>query len=382
MSQEPKIFKKGDLIFREGDKILNILLIQSGGVSLSIVKPKKNIEMFQLGPGQVLGEQALSGATTHTFSAIATAETKILEIPVAVYRQSVDQSQQMIKVLVKSLVDRTKMAASDLRSFKLEKDASPCPEDQVAKIYGSLFHSINHKGTKDPKNPKQCSVDWVVLKQYAQRIFAESPKRLEQAICILVKLKLANFEMGKPPEDPEGPDQIMKVHFVDSSVIESFFEFYQYYYFKGGKTELLKYDESSFNLVHHFVHMAADLTPDRMGLVTMDYARILEGFKTDLNINLNNDHFARLEQKGVFLKRVSRPEGSVVLQFELAELKTTIWIWKLLREIEKWNEKGFVDMNEEVVVKKKSEGPSCPQCASSIPTQAKFCPECGFKIAA
>lgn len=382
MSQEAKVFKKGDVIFREGDKINHVLLIQSGGVSLGIIKPKKNIEMFQLGPGQVLAEQALVGATTHSFSAVATAETKILEIPVAVYRQSVDQSQQMVKVLVKSLVDRSKVASSDLRSFKLEKDASPCPEDQVAKIYGSLYHAVMHKGTKDAKNPNQSSIDWVVLKQYAQRIFAESPKRLEQAICVLVKLKLANFEMGKPPEDPEGPDQIMKVHFADTAIIESFFEFYQYYYFKGGKSELLKYDETAYNLVNQFVQMSTDLIPDRLGIVTLEYAKVLEKFKTDLNLNLNNDHFARLEQKGVFLKRVSRGDGMVVLQFEIRELKNTASIWKLIKEIEKWNEKGFVDMNEEVVIKKKTEGPACPQCSSSIPAQAKFCPECGFKIAA
>ena len=55
----------------------------------------------------------------------------------------------------------------------------------------------------------------------------------------------------------------------------------------------------------------------------------------------------------------------------------------MLKELEKWNEKGFVDMTEEDPKKaKKAEEASCPQCQAKIVAQAKFCSECGFKLAA
>lgn len=383
MSAPGRIVKKGEFLFKEGDKIQNIHLVQTGGISLCIARPKKNIDITQLGSSQVIGEQALVGGSTYNVSAVATTETKVVEIPVETFKQVVEASPQMVKVLVKSLVDRLKISSNEIRSSKLEKDSSPCPEDQVAKIFGVVFHTANHKGIKDEKDPNKTTIDWTMYKQYSQRVFTESPKRLEQALCVLVKLKLASFEMGRPPEDPEGPEQIMKVHLHDLSAVEAFFEFYQYYYFKGGKSEILKADENNNILLNQFIAITDGIEPDRFGVVTLDFGKTIERFKADLGINLSQDHFTRLEQKGIFCKRQARQDGSIVLQFDLKEFKTTQKIWKILRELDKWNERGFVDMTEEEAKpKKKSEGPSCPQCAADVPVAAKFCQECGFKLAA
>lgn len=384
MSAPGRTVKKGEFLFKEGDKIANIHLIQTGAVNLCLSRPKKNIDLMPVGASQVLGEQALGGAPTYPFSAVATTETKVVEIPVDTFKQVVDASPQMIKVLVKSLIDRLKFSTGEIKSNKMEKDSSPCPEDQVAKVFGCLFHGANHKGTRDEKDKNKVSIDWTMYKQYVQRVFTESPKRLESALSILVKLKLASFEMGRPPEDPEGPEMIMKVNLFDMAAVEAFFEFYQYYYFKGGaKGEILKADDMSSSLLNEFIAITEGIEPDRFGVVTVDFQAAMERFKTDLGINLNPDHFARLEQKGIFCKRQARQDGNVVLQYDLKEFKTTQKIWRMLREIDKWNEKGFVDMNEEEVqAKKKTDGPCCPQCSASIVAQAKFCSECGFKIVA
>ena len=384
MSAPGRAFKKGEFLFKEGDKIQNIQLIQSGSVSLCLSRPKKNLDIMPVSSSQILGEQYLNGGTTYPFSAVATSDSKVVEIPVDIFKQTVDGSPQMIKVLIKSLIDRLKISLNEVKSNKMEKDSRPCPEDQVAKIYGSLYHTVHHKGTPDEKDKNKVSIEWTMCKQYAQRVFTESPKRLEQAICILVKLKLASFEMGRPPEDPEGPEQIMRVHFFDIAAIESFFEFYQYYYFKGGSSgDILKPEDSMMTLLNQFIALSEGLEADRFGAVTLDYSKTMERFKSDLSINLNADHFARLEQKGIFAKRQARQDGTVVLQFDLKEFKNTQKIWKMLKEIEKWNDKGFVDMDEkEAPAKKKADGPCCPQCSAGIVAEAKFCSECGFKIAA
>ncbi len=379
-----KTFKKGEYLFKEGDKIQSLQLVQQGGISACVIRPKKSIDLFLIGASQVLGEAALIGAATHPYSAMATVETKVLEVPLDIFKTQADAAPQMVKVIMKSLGDRLKLITSDVRSFRMEKDGAPCPEDQVAKIFGSLFHSANHKGIHDPKDKNKVSIDWTMMKQYAQRVFTESPKRLEQAISVLVKLKLAAFEMGKAPDDPEGPDQLQKVHFHDISAVEAFFEFYQYYYFKGtGKSEILKADETSINLLNEFIVIGEGLQLDRFGVAAIEFSKVIERFKADIGINLNSDHFARLEQKGIFAKRATKGDGTVMLQYELKEFQTTQKIWRILREIEKWNEKGFVDVNEdENKAKKKSDGPCCPACSAPIPAQAKFCSDCGAKVVA
>lgn len=374
-----KTFKKGEVIYKDGEKITSVYLIQSGGANQCLIRGKKTIDLFQLGSSHILGDQVILGHNTHATSAIATTETKVLEIPVDTLRQQYEGAPQMLKVIIKSLADRLRLAINDVRSSKLEKDSSPCPEDQVAKVFGSIFHTANHKG--DRSQPGRVIVDWNMMKQYSQRVMGESPKRLEQAINILVKLKLAQYEMGKNPDNPDGPEEIQRVQYFDLSLIEGFFEFYQYYYFKGGRSDILKVDELCQQMLEGLLKISKKEQADRFGLVSVEFTKFTEYCKNEIGINLNNDHFNRLEAKGVFMKRKNSGTG-VLLQFEIKEFQSIFQSWKMLREVEKWNEKGFVDMDEkeEKPKKKNANDPTCPACSVELQAGAKFCHECGHKI--
>lgn len=373
-----KTFKKGEMIFKDGDKISAVYLIQSGGVNQCLVRGKKTIDLFQIGSSHILSEQVILGVGTHTMSAIASTETKVLEIPIETLKQQYESAPQMLKVIIKSLADRLRLAVNDVRSSRLEKDSSPCPEDQVAKVFGTVFHTANHKGDKSQAG--RVIVDWNMMKQYSQRVMGEGPKRLEQAINVLVKHKLALYQMGKAPDNPDGPEEIQKVHFLDLGLIESFFEFYQYYYFKGGRSDILKVDELCMQMLDGLIKMAETVEPDRFGIVSIEFSVFSDYCKNEIGLNLNNDHFARLEGKGIFMKRRS-VANSVQLQFELKEYRAVSFSWKILREIDKWNEKGYVDMDEkEDKPKKKNGGPSCPTCSVEVAVGAKFCHECGGKL--
>jgi len=382
MSQNVKSVKRGEFIFKEGDKITNIVLIQAGQTNLCIARPKKNIDMFPVGPSHVTGEQAFLGANTHTFSLMASGEVKYMEIPVDIAKAQVEAAPQFLKILIKSLADRLKNALNDVKTSRMEKDASPCADDQVAKVFGAIFHTASKKAkSEDEKNPNILTMDWVQFKQYCQRIFGESPRRIEQATNLLVKLKMCTYGMGKPIDDPEGPDEIQKINFLDLGAVEAFFEFYQYYYFKGGAAAILKYDEGTNNILSNFLKIVEPLQPDRFGVVAIEFTKAVEQFKSEFGVNLNTGHFSQLEVKGVFAKRQPRSDGTVILSFELKEWQTTQKIWKIIREIDKWNEKGFVDMNEEEAkAKKKTGAPSCPTCQAEVAATAKFCMECGAKL--
>lgn len=382
MSNNVKVAKKGDVLFKEGDKLTSLILIHSGGVNQCLIKNKKPIDLFQVGANQFLNEGVLYGQNTATTSAVATTEVQYLEISGELLKAQVEGTSPIIKTLIKSLCDRLKASISEVKSSKNEKDSSPCPDDQIAKVFGVVYHTVAHKGEKEKDG--RILVDWVAMKQYAQRVFGESPKRLEQALCLLVKLKYAEFVMGKPIDDPEGADELQKVYFKDLQAVQNFFEFFQYHYFKNGRTDLLKYDEGCFKLVDTFLKLTEKIQPDRFGVVTVEYAEILEGFKKLVNMNLSADHFTRLEQRGVYSKRLNVEKRGVLLQFERKEYENVAFNWRIISEIDKWNAKGFVDIHEEENKAKAAAaaGPSCPSCSAPYVNNQKFCGECGFKIAA
>lgn len=379
-----KTLKKGEFLYTEGDKIQNVFLIQSGAVNLCLTRNKKNVDMFQVGASQILGEQVLLGLNSFTTSAVATTETKVLEIPLEAFKQQFETAQQMYKIIIKSLAERLKTTMADIRSSRMEKDGTPCPEDQVAKVFGSIFHTANHKGEKSEKGDGRVVIDWGLFRQYSQRVFGESLKRLEQATNLLVKLKLAMYEMGKDPDDPEGPELIQKVHFFDLNAIENFFEFYQYYYFKGGKSEVLKIDDTVVNILGGLLKVAEPLQPDRFGVVSLEFQKIVEHFKEELAMNFKPDTLTLLENKGLFTKRKTNAANEVHLQFELKEFAGFSKNWRILREVNLWNEKGYVDPSEpekKPIKKASAGGPLCPACNASLTENQKFCGECGHKIA-
>ncbi|MES2856556.1 MAG: hypothetical protein V4692_11870, partial [Bdellovibrionota bacterium] len=281
----------------------------------------------------------------------------------------------------KGMSDKLKVVMKEFQSMKLERDNTPCPPDQTAKIFGALFHVVRSKA--ETKTEGVLTASWPLVKQYAQRVFLESPKRLEFAANIFVKLGVAKYEWVKNEDDEEAPEEIGYIHFTDLALVEQFFEFYQYYYFKGGKTELLKTDERVIQITATLLELAQGEELDRNGAVKLDYTKVLEKFKAAMSLQLNNDHFGLLEQKGLFVKRSSTDKG-VFLQFDFREFDSTFKVWRVLREVEKWNEKGTVDANEVIVDGRKvhKAGPECPSCQAPYEGQPKFCSECGGKIVA
>lgn len=380
MSSLQKTYKRGDVIFKEGDKITHVIFVQSGAVQQALLKNKKNIEIASCGANSVLGETGLAGVPTYNMSAVATQETKTLEVPLETFKQQIEVAPQFLKILIKSFGDRLHKALQEVRSFKMQGDATPCPDESVPRVFGAIYFTAMHKGTKQDDG-SGTEIDWLMMRQYSQRIMGESLKRVEGAIDILVKMKLATWIMGKPPEDPDGPDQKMKVLFSDIAPIEGFFEFFQYYFYKPGKGELLKVDDSLLQILNCMLKCTEGFQPDRFGVVSLEYNHFAEKLQEELSVKLSADHFTRLENKGVFSKRKTISD-KVFIDFDVKEYKNVAWSWKFIREINKWNERGFVDLDEKDEVKKKTSGPACPQCGTSHTPEQKFCGQCGFNLTA
>jgi CRP-like cAMP-binding protein len=380
MANQSKLIKRGEIFIKEGDKLNSIYLIQSGGVNQCLIKNKRPLDLFQLGPNHILNEGAILGQNPSQTSAIATTDVQYIDVPLEIVKLQVESSTPLVKSIIKSLSERLRSAINDLKSTKTEKESSPLPDDQVAKVFGVIYHTALHRGEKQKDG--SLIVDWLLLKQYATRVFSEFPKRLEQALCLLVKLKYCDFVMGKPADDPKGPEELQKVIFRDISTIQDFFEFFQYHYFKNGRTDLLKYDEGSFKIVETLLKVTENIEADRFGIVTVSFTEVLEAFKKILNLALTGDHFVRLEARGIYAKRMNLEKRGVLLQFERREYEKILCSWRILNEIDKWNSKGFVDMNEEEKKVKLSDPMNCPSCKVPYTKNQKFCGECGFKLAA
>lgn len=335
-----------------------------------------------VGNGYVFADLLVLGTNQYLYSGLAQQELKVMEVPLDLFKAQYEALGSTNKTFIKTMADRLKWAVNEIKNSKNDKSAMPISDEAIPRVFGSIFHVLNHKGLKDGNKAK---VDWMTLRNYSQRIFGESLKRVEQASQILVKLKLADYTMGRDPnsaaDSEETEIQGFGVH--DLPALEAFFEFYQYYYYKGGKTELLKYDEANFNTLRLLLMAYADAVPDKFGVASKDFNSVVDFFK-DYGVSLGAGHFTSLETKGLFCKRKNAADGKVLLQFDIKEFKVQIDIWSLIKEIDKLNDRGYVDMADVDEGPKKKQiitnGHECTQCKNVVSLDSKFCSECGTKV--
>lgn len=375
-SQGPRQYKRGEFIFKEGDKAESIFLIQSGKVALCIIRPTTKIEIQTLSKGAVLADQALHGMVKHVLSAECQSDVQVLEVPLNVAKSQLDALSGFFKTLMKSMADTNKLFTTELKSIKLEKEAVPCPQIYIPRVFSCINLVTRHLGKKQEDGDWE--IAWNSLKVFGIRMFLEAPNRLQSALELLTKIKLAEMHYEK---NDEGDTELSKIKIKNLQLVEDFGEFFQYNLYKGGVSEIIKFDDIAYQVAKTMVKATEGREVDRQGTVSLTFNELSAVVQEDMGLPLKNTHIDLLEKKGLFMKR--RPtDTEVFLHFDRKEYSQTVSFWQILSEIDKWNSTGRVNMNEEVKKKAKPGEETCPECANAIPKEAKFCMNCGFKLKA
>jgi CRP-like cAMP-binding protein len=372
-----KKLKRGEVLFKEGDQPQMVYMIQSGKIGLMLERGSKRMEVTSLGTNQVLGENGLFSTGKHTFTAEALQETKVLEVPMEMMRQQFEKSPPGVKLLVKSLVEEIRHARQQLKMSKVETEKSPCPQGMIHRIFTSLHLVVRHIGKKE-QNSEAYMVSWGSLKIYLVRFFGESPQRLRQLMNLFLKLKLVEFTVTT---SEEGEEELGNIKFLNLHLFEGFAEFFQYHLFKGSRAEAIYVDPLALKVAKAIYGATATAEVDHKGASRIDYSLVLNECKTKFRFDLKNTHLDALERKGLFVKRQSHDDGNLTLIFDRMEFGKMSSYWEILLEIDKWNEKGLVDLNEKEAPLEPGQA-ACPDCQSPIVDTNKFCPNCGARLAA
>jgi hypothetical protein len=182
-------------------------------------------------------------------------------------------------------------------------------------------------------------------------------------------------------KNDEGETELSRITIKNLQMVEDFGEFFQYNLYKGGVSEIIKFDDIAYQVAKLMVKASEGREADRQGTVSVTFNELSAIVQEDMGIPLKNTHIDLLEKKGLFMKR--RPtETEVFLHFDRKEYSQTVGFWQILSEIDKWNATGRVNMKEEVKKKAKPGEETCPECSNAIPKEAKFCMNCGFKLKA
>ena len=387
MSENGLKFKRGDVLFSEGDPVDSIYIIQSGRVSLQILRSGKKNEIFQVGASQVLGDEGILSGGKFQFTAEALSPVQAVKVPLAVLKKQIESSTAGNRVLFKSLLDEVKRLRQQVRSSKMENEPVPCPEKLIPRVFGSIgivgqylgeVIEDKEKALSIKLNQDSKSIPWSRMKLYCTRFFMESHQRVLNALQLLANLDYVELFYS---QNEEGEDELETVYFHKINEIEAFADFYQYHLFKPGRSEIIVPEKISTQGAQAIVELSEGLEPDFRGVSRLEYTNFLDTVKKRYRYDFNNTYLNTLERKGLFLQRKNTDSG-VFLEFNRTDFVDTYRYWLILEQIVKWNESGVVPIKETTTEALDSEEGLCPDCRGEITEEQKFCANCGYKLSA
>ncbi len=131
MARFGRTFKKGDVLFREGDEAVEAYLLQEGSVRL--VKRVRTVErsLMVLKTNDLFGETALVDGSVRTSTAVALTDGASLALDAATFRRMLEANPSIALRLVQQLVRRLSDAEDQIEIMMLR--------DSQAKIVSALL---------------------------------------------------------------------------------------------------------------------------------------------------------------------------------------------------------------------------------------------------
>lgn len=379
MENGVKKLKRGERLFSEGDTVENLYIIKGGRGSVLIERNGKKIEVATVKSSQIVGDENLFSNNKQGYALEASSELQYVEIPKLALDKLLEKSPPVVKLLLKSYSDDLKGYRAELKKYRLENDSVPCSERVLPRVFSCLYLIAGQSGHRIEENPKAMEVDWTAVKLYSTRFFLESPTRVNNALLLLSKLGLAELSYEKNENDE---DELSKIVLTDVQELEAFTEFFQYNLYKGGKSEIIFVDKVALKIANMLVLLSEGIEPDHRGASNLNYDVLLSEAKSKFNIDFKPLHINLLEKKGLFAGRKSISDKAY-LSFDREEFRKVVLYWRILLEVQKWNDRGFVDLNDKDELK--VEMPTqlrCPECQHEVTEEQKFCHNCGFSLQA
>ncbi|MFP5458805.1 MAG: Crp/Fnr family transcriptional regulator [Bacteriovoracia bacterium] len=119
LSEQVRVYPKGEVLFREGDKATHMLLVKSGRI-LCLKSSKDRLIPVQHASAQsIVGEEAVLTNSQHQYSAVCLDEVEVVEIDAQLIRGSLNAAPHWIKSLLTTLGERLNETAAAISEHRI-----------------------------------------------------------------------------------------------------------------------------------------------------------------------------------------------------------------------------------------------------------------------
>lgn len=320
----PKKLNKGDVLFRENDPSDAMYVIKSGKIAIMKVKGSSEIQLAELGPGDMLGEMAFFDNKPRSAGAKALSNAEVIELPFKALNAQFKTFPEWLKAIMRTVNTHLRNANTKIKN--LEKTAedeatffTPHLVTRLSAILGLVAHRYGEKtpeGTIVPPNR---------LRNYTIQIFQQPTSkmtRFQEVLQGLGHMKIEDLGEGKQKLTLFKPDTIM-----------AFADFYNEWVFKS-EDKRTSIEDKELKPMRALVHFGRKATPDAKGVVKVNLTQMQNESMRELSYLFSPDEVNSLAEKKV-TGDVASGDGGLFVSYNFQEMEMLYTYWEIIHACRK-----------------------------------------------
>jgi CRP-like cAMP-binding protein len=320
MPGEIRDLKKGDILFKEGDPSDALFVIKKGRIAVTKTKGSGEIELAELGPGEMIGEMAFFDGKPRSAGGRAKVESQVIVLPFQSLYAQFKSFPEWLKAMVKTINAKLRDANAkikNLESLNAQETVMFSPH-QITR-YCALISLIGYKSGK--KENDSLVIPYSTLRNYCIQIFQQPTGKLDKMMDALQGLGLMQVEdLGEGRK---------KVSILKHNLLSQFVDWYNDYIFKSeDKRVTLEERELPVLKALAFYGKKAEIKAD--GSVTINLIEMQNNSMRDLNYLVNATDADSLAEKKIVQDKQSGENNTLTLTFNLQEIETLIPYWEIV----------------------------------------------------
>jgi CRP/FNR family cyclic AMP-dependent transcriptional regulator len=326
MSDVSKKLEKGQLLFREGDASDAMYVVKKGRVTITKTKGESEIELAEMGPGQMFGEMAFFDKKPRSANARAAVDSEIISLPFANLEAHFKAMPEWLKSMVKTINEHLREANKKIKILERTAggDSKTFPPHTITKLCGILGLVTERYGEKDDKG---LVVPTNLLRNYTIQVFQEATNKMDKMQQILQSIGVMTVEdLGEGKK---------KITVLKLDFLMSFVEFYNDWLFKE-ESKRIQVDEKDLPIMKALLHYGRKIEPDAKGMVKVNLNMIQNDSMKDLGYVVSVSDYAAVSEKKIVGDKSSEKDG-VAISFDLKLMEKLYPFWELIYIIEKFD---------------------------------------------
>lgn len=326
MSGVNKKLEKGQLLFREGDASDAMYVVKKGKIAITKTKGDSEVELANMGPGQMFGEMAFFDQKPRSANARAVADSEIIALPFASLEAHFKSMPEWLKSMVKTINEHLREANKKIKILEKAQgaDAKTFPPHTITKLCAIIGFVTERYGEKDDKG---LVVPATLLRNYTIQVFQEPTTKMEKMQNILQSLGIMTVEdLGEGKK---------KITILKHDFLMSFVEFYNDWLFKE-ESKRLSVEEKDLPILKALLFYGRKQTPDDKGMVKVNLNMIQNESMKDLSYVVSVNDYAGVTERKLVGEKSSEKDG-VAIAYDFKMLDRIYPFWELIYTIEKYD---------------------------------------------